>query len=104
MSKSIALLVCDTPLDSIVQNYGDYHVLFTNLLHASGKQLGIHDIADKCKLDAYDVVHEMAYPTEAQLDAYDGLLITGSSECAAPRAATPGTRTHVHRGVGSRRY
>ncbi|KAF7377683.1 Glutamine amidotransferase type-1 domain-containing protein [Mycena sanguinolenta] len=78
MSKSIALLICDTPMPSVVEEHGDYHVLFTNLLHAAGKQLGIDEIADKCKLDPYDVVTKMEYPTDEQLEAYDGILITGS--------------------------
>lgn len=80
--KSIALLVCDTPLASVSAEHGDYHVIFTQLLHASGKELGIADIADKCCLDPFDVVHKMEYPTDHQLDAYDGLLITGSKASA----------------------
>ncbi|KAJ6466935.1 class I glutamine amidotransferase-like protein [Mycena sanguinolenta] len=78
MSKSVALLICDTPMPSVVEEHGDYHVLFTNLLHAAGKQLGIDEIADKCKLDPYDVVTKMEYPTDEQLAVYDGILITGS--------------------------
>ncbi|KAJ6551464.1 class I glutamine amidotransferase-like protein [Mycena capillaripes] len=78
MSKSIALLVCDTPIPSVREVHGDYHVMFTDLLLAAGKQLGIDDIASKCKLDAYDAEHKMEYPTDEQLDAYEGIQITGS--------------------------
>ncbi|KAJ7182672.1 class I glutamine amidotransferase-like protein [Mycena crocata] len=81
-SKSVALLICDTPMPSVIGVHGDYHVLFTELLHASAKQHGITDIEDKCKLDAYDVVHKMEYPTDTQLESYDGILITGSKASA----------------------
>lgn len=80
MPKSIALLICDTPLPEVVAAHGDYHVMFTALLHAAGGELGIADIADQCTLDPYDVVTKMEYPTEEQLNTYDGILITGSSE------------------------
>ncbi|KAK7050442.1 glutamine amidotransferase type-1 domain-containing protein [Favolaschia claudopus] len=82
MSKSIALLACDTLMPSVVEEHGDYDVLFPTLLHSAGKQLGIDDIASKCKLDYYDVVKKMEYPTDEQLDAYDGILITGSKASA----------------------
>jgi hypothetical protein len=78
-SKSIALLVCDTPMDSIKDEHGDYSVMFTGLLRTAAAQLGL--APDVVTLDAYDVVGAMAYPTEEQLDRYDGVLITGSSEC-----------------------
>ncbi|KAJ6567699.1 class I glutamine amidotransferase-like protein [Mycena vulgaris] len=78
MSKSIVLLVCDTPIPSVVSDHGDYHVLFTDLLAAAAAQLGISDIAAKCTLDPYDVVHTKAYPSDTQLDACGGILITGS--------------------------
>ncbi|KAK7052321.1 glutamine amidotransferase type-1 domain-containing protein [Favolaschia claudopus] len=82
MSKSIALLACDTLMPSVVEEHGDYDVLFPILLHSAGKQLGIDDIASKCKLDYYDVVKKMEYPTDEQLDTYDGILITGSKASA----------------------
>ncbi|KAJ7864993.1 class I glutamine amidotransferase-like protein [Mycena olivaceomarginata] len=75
-SKSIALLVCDTPMDSIKDEHGDYSVMFTGLLRTAAAQLGL--APDAVALDAYDVVGAMAYPTEEQLDRYDGVLITGS--------------------------
>jgi hypothetical protein len=78
-SKSIALLVCDTPMDSIKDEHGDYSVMFTGLLRTAAVQLGL--APDAVALHAYDVVGAMAYPTEEQLDRYDGVLITGSSEC-----------------------
>ncbi|KAJ7678223.1 class I glutamine amidotransferase-like protein [Mycena polygramma] len=79
--KTIALLVCDTLLPAVVGAHGDYPVLFTSLLHAAGTHLRITDITAKCKLEPYDVV-QLAYPTDAQLDGYDGVLITGSKASA----------------------
>ncbi|KAJ7621174.1 class I glutamine amidotransferase-like protein [Roridomyces roridus] len=77
--KSIALLVCDTPIPSVKQAHGTYHEFFTSLLQQSAKALGISD--DACfTLDAYDVVNDMAYPPEDK--AYDGILITGSKASA----------------------
>ncbi|KAJ7489431.1 class I glutamine amidotransferase-like protein [Mycena latifolia] len=82
MSKTIGLLICDTPMASILADHGDYNAIFTNLLHAAGAQLGIADVGDKCRLEPFDVEHKMEYPTAAQLDGYAGLLITGSKASA----------------------
>ncbi|KAJ7100609.1 class I glutamine amidotransferase-like protein [Mycena belliarum] len=82
MSKIIALLICDTPMSSVVAEHGDYNAMFTQLVHAAGKQLGIADIATKCRLEPFDVEHKMEYPTDTQLDSYAGILITGSKASA----------------------
>ncbi|CAK5274207.1 unnamed protein product [Mycena citricolor] len=82
MSKSIALLICDTPMASVLSVHGDYHVFFTDLLHNAGMQAQIDDIQTKCRIDAYDVVHKMNYPTAEQLEQYDGIIITGSKASA----------------------
>lgn len=68
----LALLVCDTPLPSIVAAQGAYPIIFTTWLVASASR----DM--KLQLDPYDVVHN-EYPDPEQ---YDGILITGSAASA----------------------
>lgn len=72
----IALLICDTPLDSVVKSYGEYHSIFSALLTRSLPE-GVSK--DSFVLDPYDVEHKMQYPTD--LGEYDAIMLTGSSEC-----------------------
>jgi len=73
--KSIALLVCDTPMPNVIAEHGDYQKIFSALLKDSlpGPD---HDFT----LDSYDVVHKMEYPDEDKLDNYDCIMLTGSGE------------------------
>ncbi|KAJ7472275.1 class I glutamine amidotransferase-like protein [Mycena galericulata] len=95
--KSIALLVCDTPSPPIRAAHGDYPAMFTALLRdaqrgaAPRSKEGVVELDPEeedsekergWRLDAYDVVHAMAYPTAAQLAGYDGVIITGSKASA----------------------
>ncbi|KAF5366183.1 hypothetical protein D9758_005672 [Tetrapyrgos nigripes] len=73
--KSIALLICDTPLPSVIVEHGDYHKIFSVLLK---KSLPDHDFI----LDSYDVVHKMEYPDDEKLDEYDCVMLTGSAASA----------------------
>jgi len=73
----IALLICDTPLPSVVQSYGEYHSIFTALLTRSLPE-GVSK--DSFALDPYDVEHKMEYP--ADLDGYDAIMLTGSKSSA----------------------
>lgn len=82
-SKKIALLVCETPPPVVLASQGDYHAIFHTLLTAS-----LPAGAPPFVLDAYDVVHQQAYPPE---DAeYDAMIITeagGSSVCSRDLAS-----------------
>lgn len=80
----IALLICDTPLDSVVKSYGEYHAIFTALLTRSLPE-GVP--ADRFVLDPYDVEHKMRYPADPDLKEYDAMMLTGSSACAFAAAA-----------------
>lgn len=71
----IALLTCDTPIDTVRDVHGDYKTIFSTLLTRS---LPSDAGKDRYVLDNYDVVSKMAYPVD--VDAYDALLITGSGE------------------------
>jgi hypothetical protein len=73
--KSIALLVCDTPLPNVVTEHGDYHKIFYTLLKSSLSESG-----DDFVLDSYDVVHKMEYPDDEKLNKYDCVMVTGSGE------------------------
>jgi hypothetical protein len=66
----LALLVCDTPLHTVVAAHGDYTPIFNALLRASVPQGVTYE------LKPYDVVRAMEYPPQ---DAeMDGILLTGS--------------------------
>jgi len=76
MVKSIALLICDTPVPAVLSTYGDYHAIFTTFLRASLP--AAPDSNSVFTLDPYDVVHKQEYPSEEKESTYDGIIITGS--------------------------
>ncbi|KAF8066792.1 class I glutamine amidotransferase-like protein [Lyophyllum atratum] len=76
MSKKIALLVSGNLPESTRATYGDYTVVFTEFLRRSLPK----DV--DFTLDPYDVVSNMEYPTDDQLDSYDGIMYTGSAAAA----------------------
>jgi len=71
----LALLLADTPAPSIVSKQGDYRVQFTRFLQSSIQK---YKLDVRLKIDPYDVVNEMALPTEEGLKDIDGIMITGS--------------------------
>lgn len=71
-SSRLALLLCDTPLPTVVAQHGDYTRIFEALLKASAPSDVNFD------LTSYDVVHKMEYPPDQ--DELDGVLLTGSGE------------------------
>ena len=76
----IAILECDTPLDSVREKYGGYGAIFKNLLERGIDAIGQPDvITSKRGLDVtyYDVVTKQEYP---KLETIDAVLLTGSSE------------------------
>ena len=74
VSKSIALLVCDTPMPEVVAEHGEYPRIFTELMQNSlPKELGWN-----FTMDAYDVVNKKEYPPEDKIDSYDAFMYTGS--------------------------
>ncbi|KAJ7595954.1 class I glutamine amidotransferase-like protein [Mycena floridula] len=77
--KSIALLVCDTPIGDVVSDHGDYHAIFTTLLN---KVVPYSDgTVPTFKLDAYEV-RDFVYPSEETIDTYDAVMLTGSAASA----------------------
>jgi hypothetical protein len=72
MTLRIALLVCDTPIPSILEFAGDYHSIFNTLLCKAAPLCG----DPKFILDSYDVVEHKQYPP-AHIH-YDAIIITGS--------------------------
>ncbi|CAG8542450.1 2056_t:CDS:2 [Paraglomus brasilianum] len=75
----LALLLADTPAPSIVSKQGDYRVQFTRFLQSSIQK---YKLDVRLKIDPYDVVNEMALPTEEGLKDIDGIMITGSAASA----------------------
>lgn len=75
----LALLLCDTPIPSVLAEHGNYTSIFTNLLRDSLPKDSGYDF----QLDPYDVRGKMEYPEESLLDGEDGykaVIMTGSGE------------------------
>lgn len=72
--KSIALLVCDTPMPEVVAEHGEYPTIFYELMRKSLPD----ELGWEFTMDAYDVVRKMEYPSEEKIDEYDAFMYTGS--------------------------
>lgn len=72
--KRIALLVSGNIPESIRGTYGDYTVVFKAFLKRS------LPTNTEFILDPFDVATKMEYPSDEQLDTYDGILYTGSGK------------------------
>ena len=78
MSKTfrLAILECDTPIDSVRELYGTYGNMFSNLLIPQvTESFPSSDLA--LEISEWDVVNAREYPS---LEDIDGILITGSSK------------------------
>ncbi|KAF8576341.1 class I glutamine amidotransferase-like protein [Ramaria rubella] len=75
MVLRLALLICDTPVPSVVAVHGDYLAIFTRFFKAS-----LPDSRVEFSLDGFDVVHRQEYPS--LVAGYDGIIITGSAASA----------------------
>jgi hypothetical protein len=73
----VAILECDTPLDSTRAKYGGYGGVFTALLKAGAEALKFPGLSSTSGLEttSWDVVTAQKYP---KLDDIDAILITGS--------------------------
>ncbi|KAJ3859877.1 class I glutamine amidotransferase-like protein [Lentinula novae-zelandiae] len=76
--KSIALLVCDTPMPEVVAEHGEYPTIFYELMRKSLPD----ELGWEFTMDAYDVVRKMEYPSEEKIDEYDAFMYTGSAASA----------------------
>lgn len=75
----IAVLECDTPIDSINNAYGGYGGVFKELFKQSARVLGNPDTLDPengLEISRWDIVGGDEYPN---LDEIDALVMTGSS-------------------------
>ena len=74
----IAVLLCDTPVPTIVAAQGNYEVIFRTLFQKSLESLkaSTPDSDIDFVVDAYDIRNKMEYPKD--IDLYDGVLLTGS--------------------------
>ncbi|KAI9259416.1 class I glutamine amidotransferase-like protein [Phascolomyces articulosus] len=76
---NLALLVCDTPKPEVLEKYGDYPTMFTNVFKRANEQ----------KVDItwqyFDVVEKQEYPDLRDLAdnrTFDGIVISGSAASA----------------------
>ncbi|CAO1622296.1 unnamed protein product [Parajaminaea phylloscopi] len=80
---SIALLVADTPPESVTQVRGDYHKIYTSFLQRSLASIDRHRWQEEIVLDIrpFDIVGAQKYPTDGQLSdgLWDAIFITGSA-------------------------
>jgi hypothetical protein len=71
----LALLVCDIPIPAVKKDHGEYPMIFDRVFRAS-----LPDRFADFALDPYDVRYAKEYPQVADLDSYDGIVITGSGD------------------------
>ncbi|KAH8913528.1 class I glutamine amidotransferase-like protein [Atractiella rhizophila] len=76
-SKSLIVLLCDTPAPPVLAQYGTYHDIFCALFVASIPA----ESTASLNVKSYDVVAG-SYPPPAELDEADGVLLTGSKHTA----------------------
>jgi hypothetical protein len=71
----LALLVCDIPIPAVIKDHGEYPMIFDRVFRAS-----LPDRLADFALDPYDVRYAKKYPQMDDLEAYDGIVITGSGD------------------------
>lgn len=74
----VAILVCDTPIQPVLQKYGDYFAIFQDILRQAFKDL---EISEKFKditveFSEHQMVHNNRFP---DLENVDAVVLTGSS-------------------------
>lgn len=72
-SIRLAILECDTPVDTVKERYGSYGDIFERHLQAAAIRLNCK--ADSLIVSKWDVVNGRAYPEPDDIDA---VLLTGS--------------------------
>ena len=77
----LALLVCDIPIPEVVQDNGEYPMIFDKIFRTSLPD-GLADFV----LDPYDVRNAKEYPAVGVLDTYNGIIITGSCDVLPQRS------------------
>lgn len=77
----IAVLETDTPIDPVKERYGTYGDVFTKLLNKGLTGFADSELKPTLEITKWDVVTKQEYP---ELDAFDGLLMTGSSMYILP--------------------
>ncbi|OGE56143.1 hypothetical protein PENARI_c003G10804 [Penicillium arizonense] len=74
----VAVLVCDTPIQPVLEQYGDYYAIFQALMKQGFKDLELSEDID-VEFSGYHVVNNPEFP---ELQDYDALLMTGSKHDA----------------------
>jgi hypothetical protein len=66
----LALFLCDTPIQPVLDVDGDYTKIFDDLLRKSAPSNVTYI------MDSFDVRNKMEYPKD--IDQYNGIILTGS--------------------------
>ncbi|KAF9554793.1 class I glutamine amidotransferase-like protein [Agrocybe pediades] len=76
MATKIALFLCGNLSGEAYAQNGNYTSIYGRYLQATVPE------SIQYTLDTYDVVHEMAYPSEDREDSYNCIMLTGSAASA----------------------
>jgi hypothetical protein len=73
----VSILVCDTPIQPVLDKYGDYYAMFQALLRQGFKDLEISESKDiMVEFSEHQMVDNSRFP---DLENVDAVLLTGSS-------------------------
>jgi hypothetical protein len=86
----LALLLCDTPIDTVRASHGTYTDVFQSYLSSSLQTSGFADDDGEgakvaMEMKSYDVVEKGEFPGEDELEGLDGVVLTGSGEFEGKR-------------------
>lgn len=84
----LAVLECDVPFPGLVELRGSYGDMFHALLADGMRGLPGADARTELEVTKWDVVNAHVYPV---FEDFDGLMISGSSECLVPARKGQGT-------------
>ena len=71
----LAILECDTPIDSVRERHGTYGDIFASILGTALKDVPTRSAIEPL-FTSWDVVDKQEYP---DIEQVDGILLTGSS-------------------------
>ncbi|KAI9089473.1 class I glutamine amidotransferase-like protein [Phlyctochytrium arcticum] len=79
VTLSIALLICDVPIQAVQEQYGNYVTLFENLFYRAAESFGTKSTKIDLKITPFNVM-EQQYP--ASIDDFSSYVMTGSKYSA----------------------
>jgi len=76
MLYRVAILICDRPIDAVLNLHGDYFAMFKELLEKAANRFNVEKEIISLQFQPFDVIKE-EYPSN--LNDFDAYLVTGSS-------------------------